>query len=228
MSAELRGQWCFGALGGEWNDCGIYGSVFHGFTPLFASAMATTLEFSFSLLACNGNTCLTLHTPTNREQKVLMTIFSCYFYWGHFVLLLEIWVSFQLQYFIWNAECIWRCIWYKLGTLILGEIYLLILCCNILGERLLKAEKEKCGRYFESEWLPSCRSGRLIPSSLPGITNNSTVSQNIFHQTFSRQIMFTKISKVLPIFLVITCYGKSGSLIPSYPPSNFQKIVLPK
>ena len=80
ISAELRGQWCFGALGGEWNDCGIYGSVFHGFTPLFASAMATTLEFSFSLLACNGNTCLTLHTPTSREQKVLMTIFSCYFF----------------------------------------------------------------------------------------------------------------------------------------------------
>ena len=118
----------------------------------------------------------TLLLELRREQKVLMTIFSCYFYWEHFVLLLDIWFSFYLQHFLWNAECIRQCILYKLGTLILGEIYLLILCCNILGERLLKAEKEKCGRYFESEWLPSCRSGRLIPSSLPGITNNSTVS----------------------------------------------------
>ena len=73
MSAELRGQWCFGAPGGKWNDCGIYGSVFHGFTPLFASAMATTLEFSFSLLACNGNTLLLAENRKHWWQSSLVT-----------------------------------------------------------------------------------------------------------------------------------------------------------
>ena len=103
------------------------------------------------------------------------------------------------QHFLWNAECIWQCILYKRwGPWSLERyIWCVILCCNILGEWLLKAEKEKCGRYFESEWLPSCRSGSLIPTSLPGITNNSTVSQNILHQMFLQQNVFTKIWKVL-------------------------------
>ena len=143
MSAELRGQWCFGALGGE-------SGTTVGFMEVFSTDLRPCLPPRW-LRPWNSPSPSWLVMGTLVLPYTLLLAEKRKYWWQLLLLLLAIWFSFYQQHFLWNAECIWRCILYKLGNLILGDIYLM---CHIVLQYIRReAFKGWKGEMWKIFWV---------------------------------------------------------------------------